>query len=363
MPRISRRRLLYLLGGVAGVLLLARLSNLWPWINWIKVAVLPRRSQKGELLPMKATPFIRNGKALVSIVHGKDVVGAVARSLQLLGSAEPLSLKGKTVLVKPNVNSDDPFPGTTNPAVVAAVVSLLYQAGAAQVIVGDCSNARYHPSVKTMEKLGIKGAAEAAGARVVGFEEGEWVEVRPRQARYLKRFSIPQLLYQVDFMVEVPVLKTHQWATYTMSLKNLVGTIHPKDRIGLHQGGNLEEGVAEISLAVHSDLIVMDGTRSMVAGGPFSGPTVDTHLIVSGADCIAVDLVGLSVVKHFSQWPRVSDLGVWEQRQIKRAMELELGVTRGEDIELMAEALPDEDGEAFSALVSKIKGFVGIGAA
>lgn len=308
-------------------------------------------------MKMKPNPFTSNNKALVGIVQDRDVNQAVATCLNLIGGLGRLEIRGKTVLLKPNVNSDDPFPGTTNPAVVAAVVSQCYQAGATTVIVGDCSNPSYHPSVKTMEKLGIKQAAEAAGASVVGFEDGEWVSVQPQGAHYLRSFSIPALLFQVDVLVEIPVVKTHSLATYTMSLKNLVGIIHPKDRLALHRSGHLEEAIPEIHLAVHPQLIVMDGTRTMIAGGPFRGPTVDTNLILASGDRIAIDLVGLSIIKHFGRWQRVAGAGVWEQQQIQRAIALGLGAKAASEIEVVS-AAAEGAGDELAALVQDIQRYL-----
>jgi uncharacterized protein (DUF362 family) len=93
--------------------------------------------------------------------------------------------------------------------------------------------------------------------------------------------------------------------------------------------------IAELNLAYTPDLNIVDGTRLMVEGGPWKGKTVDANLIIATGDRIAADVVGLGVLKHYSQLPQIKEVDVWEQKQVKRAMELGLGITREDEIELL----------------------------
>lgn len=344
--RIQRRKFVYL--AVAGVALYALDKILFP----LKY-VFTRSNGRFQARETKKNAFVRNGKSLVGVVKGDNVGEMVRASVDLIGGIDRLGLEGKEVLVKPNVNSDDPYPATTNPEVIRSVIELLYEAGAEKVKVADMSNQYYLPTVKTMEKLGIKKAAEDAGAEVTSFDDDEWTIVKDPRMKYSESFMIPRTVYEAEKLVSVPVLKTHEIATYSMSLKNFVGILHPRDRSRMHLSKNLEEMVAEISLAVHPDLIVMDATRSMVAGGPFEGTVKDTNMVLASGDRIAIDIVGLAIVKSFGEWERVSGIGVWEQRQIKRAIELDLGSTSKDEIELFSKSLKDDAN--FSHLIDSIK--------
>src|SRR5256886_9304816 len=87
---------------------------------------------EGALVPAKplpANPFTRDGKALVAIVRGEDPQAMLQAGLNLIGGIGRLDLRGKRVLVKPNVVNDRPPPSTTDPKVVAAVVRLVREAG------------------------------------------------------------------------------------------------------------------------------------------------------------------------------------------------------------------------------------------
>lgn len=285
--------------------------------------------------PIKRNPFTEGGKTLVSMARDTDVYSGVEKAVGLIGGIGKMKVRNKIVLVKPNVNSDDPFPGTTNPNVVGAVVRLLSDAGAERVIVADQSNSFYLPTVKSMERVGIKSAAESEGAFVTGFEDYPWVQIRDPRMEHLKSVRVSRLIYDAERIVSVPVVKTHSLEAFSMSLKNWVGIIHPKDRYLMH----LHESVAqrmipEIGVCVHPDLMVMDGTVCMVAGGPFKGVEKRMDLVIASGDRIANDVVGLGIIKHFRAWPAVCDKGVWEADQIHHAVELGLGVQSPERIHI-----------------------------
>jgi len=113
---------------------------------------------------MSGNPFVRARKSLVAAVGGKDLAEMVRRAVSLIGGFGPLALRGKSVLVKPNVVGGNGHPTTTNPAVVAAVVSVLYEEGARKVYVGDMSALIRGSTAKNMERSGILAAARGAGA-------------------------------------------------------------------------------------------------------------------------------------------------------------------------------------------------------
>ncbi|NOZ58233.1 MAG: DUF362 domain-containing protein [Euryarchaeota archaeon] len=286
-------------------------------------AVPPRRSRRVA------------GPSKVSVVEVRGSVrDAVRAAVDALGGFESLQVEGREVLVKPNVNSDDPYPATTNPELVRSTVELLYDAGARRVVVGDMSGVYWLPTRRSMEKSGIAEAAEAAGAELAFFEEERWIRVRLPGDTYLGQVFIPLRVHRAEVIVSLPVVKTHRYATYSMSLKNLVGVISGADRRRLHTSSHMEEMIAEISLAVYPDLIVMDGTRSMVAGGPTSGVVRDTRIILAGTDQVAVDVAGLGVVRSFGEWEPVLSRSVWQQRQIARAVALRLGAANAGEVQI-----------------------------
>jgi uncharacterized protein (DUF362 family) len=95
----------------------------------------------------------------------------------------------------------------------------------------------------------------------------------------------------------------------------------------------------------------------MIEGGPWQGTPQETSLIIASTDRVAADVVGLGVIKAFRKWKKVNEKGVWEQTQIRRA--LELGIGRGkEEIVLLDSGRTAE----FKELMNKVREETGLSA-
>lgn len=285
----------------------------------------PKRRMKPQRFD---NPYREDGKALVSIVKGNNLFEMVREAVTLIGGLEKIGIKGKSVLVKPNVVSGEPNPATTNPEVVRAVVRLLKENGASRVIVGDMSAMLTLSTKRNMERTGIKKAAEEEGAEVVYFEDHDWVEVELPGARYISRVYVTEWIFNVDRIINLPVIKTHRSASYNICLKNFIGATHLKQRPYLIDSAHWEELISEMNIAYQPHLNIVDGTRIMVEGGPWEGTSADTNLIIASGDRVAADITGLGLIKGFGKWKMVTEKDVWDQKQIKRAVELGLGVGR-----------------------------------
>jgi uncharacterized protein (DUF362 family) len=302
-------------------------------------------------------PFTKDGKVLVSVVRGEDVDRMVREAVRLIGGLDRLSVRGKTVLVKPNVLSGEPPPATTNPAVVRSVVRLFKEADAKRVIVGDMSAIMRLPTNKNLEQTGIARAAREAGAEIIDFDDAEWIELKPPGAWLTPTIHIARPVYEADLLVNVPVVKTHRNAVYSICLKNLVGVTHPRHRPYRVNPAKWEEVIAELNLAVHPILNIVDATTIMVADGPWQGPSERTNLILASGDRIAADVTGLALIKQFGRWEGAGRKSVWEQRQITHAQKLGIGVADRKMVQLLPGLLGGERA-AFETLMTHVSKLV-----
>lgn len=309
--------------------------------------------------PPIGNPFRAGGKSLVAMVHGRDVPATVRRAVELIGGIERLGLKGPT-LVKPNVVSGEPPPATTDPQVVKAVAELARAAGAGTLAVGDMSAVLALPTRPNLERTGIARAAREVGAELLAFDEAEWVEVKPPGAELATRVYVAKAAYEAERLISVPVIKTHRSASFSCALKNSVGCVHGKNKPWAYGGAGWEPVVAELNLAVRPHLFVVDGLKSMVAGGPWSGEAAPTNVILASGDPVATDVIALGLIKSFGRWEPVTQKEVWEQTQIRRAIALGLGARGPEEVELLAEDLTGADA-GFARLVGSIRRAVGLG--
>jgi len=284
----------------------------------------------------KQTVFVKNGKALVSkVVASSDVKKSVKRAVDLIGGFEKVISGGDKVIVKPNFNSDDPFPASSDPEFVKAVVSLLYDTGASRVVIVESSGMPWLPTKNVLKKMGMLKAAEECGAEVKILDDRKWINIDIEGKRW-KKISIAEDVLEEDAkFVWLPCMKTHRLARFSLSLKLSVGLLDFRLRGDLHSA-HLEEKIAELNLGVHPHLIIMDGRKCFVTGGPDVGRVEEPNTILASGDRIAIDVEALKILKSYNASNRL-DMPVWEFPQIKHAAELGLGVRCEDEILVISE--------------------------
>jgi uncharacterized protein (DUF362 family) len=312
-------------------------------------------------------PFAREAsatgkaKVAVGIARGKTVGNAVRKAVELAGGMDFIK-SGQTILIKPNVNTGTPYPGSTNPEVLHEVIKLVWERDPKRVIVGDRSMFM-RTTMEEMRRARIDTAALDAKAELVTFDYMRWEFMNPTNSfNWKKGYHVAEIISQVDHIINVPVIKTHRLAWFTMSIKNFVGIIHANDRRVLHSkmGGfrrsrrSRETGqqpkadyptfakmIAELGLIVKPSLNIMDGTKAFVSDGPSRGDVVEPKLIVASRDRIATDVTGLGILKHYGTEERIQNISVWKQHTIARGIEIGLGVSNLSQIGLEAENVPE----------------------
>ena len=134
-----------------------------------------------------------------------------------------------------------------------------------------------------------------------------------------------------------------------------MGITHPRYRPSVtFLAGDWHERIAELNLAVHPHLTIADGTTIMIEGGPTSGTSARADLLLLSGDRVALDAVGVALIRSFGAWPKVAGMRVWEQRQIRRAIELGLGVSGPDQVELVTRSVSGPDA-GFNRLVDTIR--------
>jgi len=290
----------------------------------------------GLELPGAAAPAAR-----VAFVKTMDRSAGVARAIDLL---EIGRFDGKDVLVKPNFNSADRPPGSTHEDTLAALLRKLKTLGAGPLTVGDRSGMGNTREV--MEKKGVFRLAKEFAAEVVAFDElgaDDWELIKASGSHWQQGFAFPRMLRRAGGVVQTCCLKTHRYGGhFTLSLKNSVG-LAAKSVPGiahdfmreLHNSPHQRLMIAEINAAYRPDLVVLDGVEAFVTGGPDTGKRVDAGVVLAAADRIAIDAVGVALLRHHGTTPEVSRGAIFEQEQIARAAQLGLGVTAPGQIALV----------------------------
>jgi uncharacterized protein (DUF362 family) len=276
--------------------------------------------------------YTKDDKVLVSRVHAcQDVKEGISTSVELIGGFEKIMERSSEIFLKPNFNTADPSPASSDPDFIEALIELLYEHGASKVVLGESSMASLSTR-EVLEKAGMLRRAQRAGAEIAVFDEGEWISVEIG-GRYLKKVSLPQRALRAGALIYACCMKTHKWAQFTLSLKLAVGFMKPRERIRLHSR-NLQQKIADLNLVVHPSLVVMDGRRCFISGGPAKGEIREPGIILASGDRIAIDVEAVKTMASYDGASLNKD--PWTYPQIARARDLGLGVTGEQDYTILS---------------------------
>ncbi|HZI57993.1 MAG TPA: DUF362 domain-containing protein [Verrucomicrobiae bacterium] len=277
----------------------------------------------------------------VAFVKTTDRAAGVKRAIDLLGMEK---FRGKDLFIKPNFNSSDPTPGSTHEDTLVALMRQLKAMGAGPLTLGDRSGMG-----NTREVMGKKSAFQMGkelDAKVVVFDEltaDDWELLKPQDSHWEQGFALPRVVRKAGGFVQTCCLKTHRYGGhFTLSLKNSVGLaakLVPGNSYNfmreLHSSPHQRRMIAEINTAYKPDLILLDGVQAFTNGGPDQGKMVQSNVILAGTDRVAIDAVGVALLRHFGTTPEVSQGAIFEQEQIARAVQLKIGVSGPKQIELV----------------------------
>src|SRR4030042_5202190 len=104
----------------------------------------------------------------------------------------------------------------------------------------------------------------------------------------------------------------------------------------LHTSPHQRKLIAEINQPFTPQLVILDGVDAFVDGGPATGKTAKGEVFLASTDRVAVDAVGVAVLKNLGSNPAIMNTRIFDQEQIARAVELGLGASSPADIEIIA---------------------------
>jgi len=290
------------------------------------------------LLGMDGGIAMPNTTSRVALVKTDNRKNGVKTSLKVL-NINPV--KGKNVLIKPNFNTADTPPGSTHNDTLIALVEEIWAMGAKSVSLGERS---YPPTREVMEKKGILPILDKLNVKVIDFddlEDKDWVLFKPRKSHWPNGFRIARPILDTECLISTGCLKTHQYGgIYTLSLKLHVGVV-PTSRHGydymkeLHGSPNQRKMIAEINEPFKPALVILDGMDAFVDGGPMTGRRVRGEVFLASTDRVAIDAVGVAVLKSLGSNESIMKPKIFDQEQIARAAELGLGASSPSEIDLV----------------------------
>ena len=204
-------------------------------------------------------------------------------------------LKGKSkIFVKPNLSHPEYLPGVvTSPQLLHELVGLLRD-GNSEVVVGE-SNGFNYPCWSAFQKTGVEAAVKSAGGTVINLSEDKVVEVKFQGNTPLKRLFLPKTILDADAVVDLPLMKTHEFTAYSGAIKNLFGCVPSNRRIYLHP--YLPEVFYRLYTLFKPQLTVMDARVGIEGNGPTKGKPVKMGLMLTSNDALAIDVTAAEIMR------------------------------------------------------------------
>jgi uncharacterized protein (DUF362 family) len=199
--------------------------------------------------------------------------------------------------------------------------------------------------------------------RVLDFDrlqEKDWVEFKPAKSHWVHGFRVARPILDAECLISTCCLKTHQFGgVFTLSLKLHVGVV-PTSRHGydymrqLHSSPHQRKMIAEINEPFRPRIVVLDGVEAFVDGGPATGKRARGEVFLASEDRVAIDAVGVALLKLLGSNENIMKPRIFEQEQILRAGELGLGATSPSEIEIIpADGQSREYGERVVEILKK----------
>ena len=262
----------------------------------------------------------------------------------VLGGFDLSVLAGSMVAVKANFNSADPFPASTHPETLEEICSAILAEGPVRLTLVERSGMGNSRDV--LDKCGVLALSRDLGFSVAVLDEIDrtgWQEIEAPGLHWSRGFFLASAIVRADHVVQTCCLKTHRYGGhFTISLKNGVGCV-AKTVPGvnfdfmheLHNSPHQRQMIAEINRFFRTDLIVLDATEGFASGGPDKGKLIRPGVVLAGNDRVAIDAVGVALLRSFGTVPDVADGKIFGLEQIARAAELGIGVTSADAIRLV----------------------------
>jgi uncharacterized protein (DUF362 family) len=222
----------------------------------------------------------------------------------------------KSVFVKPNLVSSEPYPTTTDPLVLDAVLSYLSDY---DVAVGDGpafdsiwdrkgnNIIRDHPLVRVCEKHGIE---------FMNLNKRKYARVKTN-SNILSMSAVPS---SYDLKISLPVLKSHSVCGLTGAIKNHFGLLKISDRMAMHAKKiDVHKGIAEISLKDKFDIFIVDAVETLIYAQEVRHGGEHAYLgyMLAGVDPVSIDCAGFELLTMVD--PQLRDMNVEDIAHIKYA--------------------------------------------
>lgn len=230
----------------------------------------------------------------------------IKSGFDFFGGLEKVIPRDSKILIKPNLA--EPFTpdkaATTHPQVIKAIVRVLKER-TNKIFISDLSaGTNYKKHEELMEITGMKKIAEEENVKIVNLSLGDFPEKKIKNYYWVEKTNVVDFLDEIDFIINVPKLKTHGITFFTGCIKAVFGLIHPEERKYIHSIEDkvkFAQGIIDVYSIIKDKIAmnIMDGIIGMEGDeGPSYGDPKLVGLIILGKDGVAVDSVSSKLIGY-----------------------------------------------------------------
>jgi uncharacterized protein (DUF362 family) len=277
----------------------------------------------------------------VSLVKFDGSLDSLRKAIELCQGFEKLG-RNDRVLIKPNNcfrhKIMPPYGMVTTSTIVDGVIQLLLERGCKDISIGEGAIIGIFDELEPYTKRGFKGTgiekiAKKYGIKLIDFNQGAFHELDLGGVKV----QVSKVALDTDFLINIPVLKTHFQAKVSLGFKNLKGCLSKDSKRRFHISKRLDTLICLLNEAIKSDLVIIDGIY-MLEKGPetIAGVAHRKDLIIASPDIFECDVVGATILGIDPA--QVDYLREFAQRH-GRSFDISAIQIKGEDIESLKEQL------------------------
>lgn len=240
-------------------------------------------------------------RAKVAVVRYEKPLESVRRAVDLSNGLDDVR-RGTKVFIKPNIvlwTNNRPFPKwglITTTRVVEDMVVLLKERGVEDIAIGE-GPVLWDPKDKDLvlgayESLGYEELRKTYGVKLVNIYRRPFDEVDCGDG---VKLNFNKDFLDSDFLVNIPVMKTHSQTIVSLGIKNIKGMLDTNSRKKCHSSDpekDLHFMVARLADRLPPSFTILDGIYTNERGPGFDGKMRRSDLLVASRDVLAADKVG-----------------------------------------------------------------------
>jgi len=239
----------------------------------------------------------------VAVVKYEKPFESLRKAVDLAGGLGDVS-GGSKVVIKPNLvlwlEGVDflKYGVLTTARLIEDIIILLKEHGAEDIAIVE-GILELEKESESLLQLAAKGMgldilAERYGVKIIDVHKGSFAKVTAGDVT----LSVNTDILDADYVINMPVLKTHSQAMVSLGIKNLKGLLNMASRKKCHNPNhsiNLDYHIAKLPQMIPTSLNIIDGIYTLEKG-PFWGEAHRADIVIASKDLLSADKVGATIL-------------------------------------------------------------------